>query len=144
MKYAELAKLYSRLENTSKRLEKTYLISEFLKKLKYKDKAELEMYLLLIKGNIFPSWDNRHLGISDKLIIKTISSCMGIKSDKVEDEWKKLGDLGLVAGHLVNFRKQSTLFSTELTVKKVFSNLRKVSETEGLKSVNLKIKLYKH
>ena len=141
MKYAELAKLYSRLENTSKRLEKTYLISEFLKKLKYKDKAELEMYLLLIKGNIFPSWDNRHLGISDKLIIKTISSCMGIKSDKVEDEWKKLGDLGLVAGHLVNFRKQSTLFSTELTVKKVFSNLRKVSETEGLKSVNLKIKL---
>jgi DNA ligase 1 len=141
MKYAELAELYSKLEATSKRLEKTYLISEFLKNLKYKDNNELEMFLLLIKGNIFPSWDNRHLGISDKLVIKTLSSCMGIKADKVEDEWKKLGDLGLVAAHLVNFRQQSTLFNTELTVKKVFANLRKVSEIEGLKSVDTKIKL---
>ena len=53
MKYAELAELYSKLEATSKRLEKTYLISEFLKNLKYKDNNELEMFLLLIKGNIF-------------------------------------------------------------------------------------------
>ncbi len=141
MKYAELAELYSKLEATSKRLEKTYLISEFLKKLEYKDESELEMYLLLIKGDIFSSGDNRHLGISDKLVIKTLSSCMGVKADKVEDEWKKLGDLGLVAGHLVNFRQQSTLFSIELTVKKVFANLRKVSEVEGLKSVDTKVKL---
>ncbi len=141
MKYTVLAEFYSKLEATSKRLEKTYIISEFIRKLEYKDKDELEMYLLLIKGNIFPSWDNRHLGISDKLVIKTLSACMGIKPDKVEDEWKKLGDLGLVAGHLVNFRQQNTLFSTELTVKKVFANLRKVSQTEGLKSVDIKVKL---
>ena len=141
MKYAVLAELYSKLEATSKRLEKTYLVSEFIRELKYKDKDELEMYLLLIKGNIFPSWDNRHLGISDKLVIKTLSSCMGIKPEKVEDEWKKLGDLGLVAGHLVNFRQQSTLFSTDLTVTKVFANLRKVSQTEGLKSVDTKVKI---
>ncbi len=141
MKYTVLAELYSKLEATSKRLEKTYLISEFIKNLKYNNRNELEMYLLLIKGNIFPSWDNRHLGISDKLVIKTLSSCMGIKPEKVEDEWKKLGDLGLVAGHLVNFREQSTLFSTDLTVKKVFSNLRKAAKIEGLKSVDIKVKL---
>ena len=141
MKYKELAELYSKLEATSKRLEKTYYISEFLKKLSYDNKDEIEMYILFIKGSIFPDWDKRNLGISNKLVIKAISSCMGVKTEKVEQEWKKLGDLGLVAAHLVNFRKQNTLFSTELTVKKVFKNLRKAAKTEGKGSTDTKIKL---
>jgi len=141
MKYKELAELYSKLEATSKRLEKTHYISEFLKKLSYDNKDEIEMYILLIKGNIFPDWDKRNLGISNKLVIKAISSCMGVKTEKVEQEWKKLGDLGLVTAHLVNFRKQNTLFSTELTVGKVFKNLRKAAKTEGKGSTDTKIKL---
>ncbi len=141
MKYVELAELYASLEKSPKRLKKTYLISEFLKNLNFKNKQELEMYLLLIKGDIFPGWDRTTLGVSNKLVIKAISKCMGVKSEEVEDEWKKLGDLGLVAGHLVNFRKQSTLFTTELSVKKVFDNLRKIATLEGLRSVDQKMQL---
>ena len=141
MKYKQLAELYSNLEKSPKRLKKTYLISEFLKNLNFQDKQDIEMYLLLIKGDIFPGWDRTKLGISTKIVIKAISKCMGVKSEEVENEWKKLGDLGLVAGHLVNFRKQSTLFTTELSVKKVFDNLRKIATLEGIGSVDKKIQL---
>jgi DNA ligase-1 len=141
MKYKELAELYSRLEKTSKRLEKTYLISEFLKNIKTDSKQELSMYLLLIRGKIFSATNKTQLGISNKLVIKAISKCMGASTKEINNEWKKLGDLGLVAAHLVNFRKQSTLYSSELSVKKVFSNLRKIATIEGTGSVETKIQL---
>jgi len=141
MKYKEIADLYSMLEKTSKRLEKTYLISKFIKSLNIKTREELEIYLLLIRGKIFPEWDSKELGISDNIVIKAISKCMGVSVDEVKSEWKKLGDLGLVAGHLVNFRKQSTLFSLDLSVKKVFNNFRKLAFSEGKGSVDLKIQL---
>ena len=42
MLYKELVEIYEKLESTSKRLEKTYYISEFLKKI---DTKELEKIL---------------------------------------------------------------------------------------------------
>ena len=51
MKYQELVDVYSALENTTKRLEKTQIISNFLLKL---DSTTLEQVGLLILGSIFP------------------------------------------------------------------------------------------
>ncbi len=141
MKYKQLAELYSSLEKTSKRLEKTHLMAEFLRALPELNKQELEMYLLMIRGKVFSELENKELGVSDKIVIKALSKCMGMKSDEINDEWKKLGDLGLVAGHLVNFRKQATLFTHDLTVDKVFKNLRKLADTQGKGSIEQKIQL---
>ena len=48
---------------------------------------------------------------------------------KTHAEWKKTGDLGNVAENLISKKKQQTLASLDLTVKKVFSNLRKLAES---------------
>ena len=138
MKYSELADIYESLEKTSKRLEKTYIISRLLKKTKEDD---IDKIVLLIQGRLFPLWDETKVGVSDRLVIKAISISTGNSPEKVEDEWKKIGDLGLVAEKLVQKKSQVTLFSKELTAEKVFDNLRKLPGQEGAGSVDQKIKI---
>ncbi len=138
MRYLELAEFYDHLGKTSKRLEKTFYVAELLKKT---DSAELDKILLLLKGRVFPDYDDAKLGVASKLVVKAISSATGIDQDSVEKEWKKTGDLGKVAENLVGKKKQVTLFSSELSVKKVFDNLRQLPDIEGQKSVDRKIGL---
>jgi len=138
MKYSELAEIYESLEKTSKRLEKTYILSKLLKKTREDD---IDKIVLLIQGRLFPLWDETKIGVSDRLIIKAISLATGTSAEKVEDEWKKIGDLGLVAEKLVQKKSQATLFSKELTAQKVFDNLRRLPEMEGSGSVDQKIQI---
>ncbi|MFH1399489.1 MAG: ATP-dependent DNA ligase [Candidatus Woesearchaeota archaeon] len=134
MRYLELAELYQRLEATTKRLEKTRLIAEFLRK-----KKDIEKVVLLLQGRVFPTYDEAKLGVAAKLAIKAINVATGISAEEIEQEWKQSGDLGLVAEKLVAGKQQSTLFSGELTVAKVFANLRKLPTIEGSGSVDRKI-----
>ena len=66
MKYKLLADLYQKIEGTSKRLEKTFYLSEFLKKVDVKD---LDKLVLLFQGRVFPPWDERKIGVAAKLVL---------------------------------------------------------------------------
>jgi len=138
MKYADLVKVYLNLEKTSKRLEKTYIISEFLKKVPQKDIREV---IYLLQGKVFAPWDDRKLGMSSRLLVKVISQSTGNDSARIEKIWSKKGDLGKVAEELMENKKQKTLFSTSLSVKKVVDNISKLSEMEGAGTVNRKVGL---
>ncbi len=137
MDYLELAKVYEQLEKTSKRLEKTFIISEFLKSI---PKDKVDQLILLLQGRVFPAWDETKLGVASKLVIKAIAIASGTTSEKVEKKWAEVGDLGKVAAELLKKKSQSTLASQSLTVDKVFSNIQKISKTEGLGSVDQKMK----
>lgn len=136
MKYLKLAKVYDELSSTTKRLEKIDILSKFLKKIKNED----SYILYLLKGEIYPEYDERRIGISSQLVIKAIAKASGITKEKVTKEWKKIGDLGKVAKKLATRKQQSTLFgSSELTTKKVIGNLRKLPELVGKGTVDKKI-----
>ncbi len=137
MKYLKLAELYETLSSTTKRLEKTEILSKFLRELPESDREVL--YLLL--GDIYPEYDERKIGISNQITIKAISKATGTEKEKVVHEWKSLGDLGKVAEKLTKNKKQSTLQSHILTTKKVLENLRKLPELEGKGTVDKKISL---
>ena len=138
MRYAELSNLYDQLGKTTKRLEKTEIIANFLKETKQED---LEEVICLLNGRVFPLWDNRKIGFSDRLLIKAISSATGSSLDKIESGLNKLGDLGDVTALEVGTKSQKTLFSETLTVKKVIDNIRKLAVMEGSGSVDRKIGL---
>jgi len=138
MKYAELMQLYEQLESTTRRLEKAYFVSEFLKKTSADD---LPHVVLLIQGRIFPAWDEREIGVAGQLVAKAIGVAMGHSREDVFREWKKTGGLGEVAEGFAKKRRQSTLVSSELTSRKVFENLRKLTEMEGSGSIDRKINL---
>ncbi|MGB9748542.1 MAG: ATP-dependent DNA ligase [Candidatus Woesearchaeota archaeon] len=138
MEYSVLVDYYEKLESTTKRLEKTYLLYKFLKSV---PKEELDIATLLIQGKIFPIWVSSELGFASKLIIKAISLSTGYEQEIVEEEWREFGDLGLVAEALIKEKKQKTLFQEQLTLKKVFENLQKIAFLEGEKSVDLKVRV---
>lgn len=138
MKYAELVDVYQQLEKTSKRLEKTSYLSEFLKKVQPKD---IEKIVLLSQGKVFPDWDERKIGVAIRIVIKALNQATGVDNDLIEKEWAKTGDMGTVAENLISRKRQSTLFSEELSIDKVFNNLRKLAELEGHGSVDNKVAL---
>jgi DNA ligase 1 len=137
MRYIKLAELYNSLSSTTKRLEKTEILSKFLKELSDSDRGV--MYLLL--GDIYPEYNLKKIGISSQLAMKAISKATGTGKEKVVSEWKSVGDLGKVAEKLTKNKKQSTLQSHVLTTEKVLENFRKLPELEGKGTVDKKISL---
>ncbi len=137
MRYEKLAKVYDELSGTSKRLEKIDILSKFLEEVNEKDSDV--MYLL--EGGVYPAYDERKIGISNQLAIKSISKSTGTDPKKVVLEWKKIGDLGEVAKILTKGKKQMTLASHVLTTQKVIENLRKLTEFEGKGTVEKKLSL---
>ncbi|MCF7871904.1 ATP-dependent DNA ligase [Candidatus Woesearchaeota archaeon] len=138
MKYVELSKAYSKLENTSKRLHKTYIISNLLKET---SENELEYVIMLLQGRVFTDADDREIGVAAKLVLKAIAVSTGYSVSDIEDLWKKIGDLGEVAEKLCGKKTQNTLFSQDLEVEEVFNNLQKLASLEGMGSVDQKVKL---
>jgi DNA ligase-1 len=138
MEYGELAEVYNKLEGTAKRLEKTSIISGLLKKT---DSDELSAIMLLLQGRIYPPWDERKIGVASRLVLKAINIASGVDAVEIEEEWKQSGDLGLTAEKIISSKKQITLFSASLDIKKVFDNFVKLASMEGEGSVDQKVKL---
>ncbi|MBN2566515.1 ATP-dependent DNA ligase [Candidatus Woesearchaeota archaeon] len=138
MHYRDLCAAYEALEATSKRLEKTHLLAGLLRKAKEADLPEL---ILLLQGRVFPAWDDRKIGVASKMVLKAICQASGLRASAAATEWKRTGDLGLVAQNLIEKKKQGTLFSQELSVRKVFSNLQRLASVGGHGSAGTKISL---
>ena len=138
MEYSKLVDCYQQLEKTTKILEKTYVISEFLKTVSDND---MQRVIYLLQGTVFPVWDERKLGMSSMLIVKALTTLTGTSKEAIEKEWKKQGDLGLVAQNILEKNKQTTLAKKSLTIEHVFTNLQKLAELQGEGTVNRKIQL---
>ncbi len=138
MDYIELVKFYEKLEGTTKKLEKADILANLLKE---SSDEELDLIIYLVQGKVFPEWDERNIGFSSRLVLKAISSVIGVRSEEVEKLWKKKGDLGIVVEELVKNKKQTTLSSGKLSTEKVFENIRKLALLEGEGTVNKKIQL---
>lgn len=138
MHYSEFVEVYDELYGTTKRLEKISILAKFLKKLERKGESE---WVYLLRGRALPYYDTREFGISNKLAIKAIGKGLGVKESEIYKRYRKVGDLGEIAEEFAGKGKQSRLFSSKLSVKKVFDNLRKLPDMEGKGSVDKKIVL---
>jgi DNA ligase-1 len=138
MDYSRLAGVYSELEGTPSKLEKTGIIAKLLRECAGE---ELSMVTMLLQGRVFPVWSEKEIGIATQLMIKALAGITGFTEDAISKEYKDTGDLGLVAEKLVSNKKQSTLFSRKLTTEKVFLNLRELAVVEGKGSQPRKFQL---
>ena len=136
MKYQELVDVYTALESTTKRLEKTEIIAEYLKTL---DTDTIEQVGLLILGVVFPAWSSDEIGIGAKLVERAVAEAVGTTQSDVEDAVRDEGDIGLACIKLYAKKSQTTFFSQPLTIDFVFKSLRKLSQISGSRSTNRKI-----
>ena len=137
MKFMEFADGCDELAKVPSKLKKADIIAELLKK----SGDDLCMIATLLQGRVFPSFDEREVGIAAQSMEKIIAQATGFPHDEIRKRFSKIGDFGLVAEELVGKKKQRTLLSSPLTVKKVFDNLRKVAEVEGKGSQERKFAL---
>lgn len=138
MLYKELAELYRRLEKTTLKTLKTRFVADFLKKVEDEELLEIVPYLIL--GKVFPDWDERELGVGEKLLIKAVAMATGINAEWIENSVKDTGDLGESVALALQKRRQKSFFGQPLTIKRVYKTLVKVAETTGEGSQDRKLK----
>lgn len=138
MEYSKLAETYEELEKTSSKHSKRDILAELLKEA---EESKLEKIVLLATGKVYPSYSREDLGIASKMMERAISKATGFPADKVTEEFKNTGDLGLVAEVLVKTKRQVTLMKRKLTIDKVFESLQELSKTEGTGSQGRKLSI---
>jgi DNA ligase-1 len=137
MRYAELAGLYAKLEKTTLKTLKTRLVSDFLKRT---PDELLNVVPYLVLGKVFPDWDERELGVGEKLLMKAVSTATGISEREIENSVKDTGDLGESIALALKTKKQRSFFSQPLTIKRVYETFVKVAEVSGSGSQEKKLK----
>ena len=95
MKYQELVNVYEALGATTKRLEKTDILADFLKTV---EEDDLEKITLMALGSVFPSWSEEEQGIGDKLVMKAVGDALVFL-----DAFEELVELLLILLRLVHF-----------------------------------------
>lgn len=146
MEYSKLVEAFLKLENTTKRLEKTFYISEILKEAESKD---LVILIKLLQGRIFEVGAETKTGIATKMIVKALNIASGISTKEIDTVWKKHGDIGDAAKEIISRKTQAGLSSffignkvgETLTIKKIYDNFVKLSHMEGEGSVDKKVKI---
>jgi len=135
MEYSKLVEIYEKLAATTKKLEKTEIIANFIKNL---DTENLQIVIPLLQGKIFLESEEREIGIADKLIIQSLTK-LGFSKQEILDKFKETGDLGLVTEQLVKKKKQIALFKRKLSVEQVFYSIRELAELTGKSSQDKKL-----
>ncbi len=138
MKYSVLAHTYQKLEATTKKLEKTEIVSDLLKRA---DSDTIKKLVRLLTGNVFTSWEQTEIGVAEKMMIRAIAKASGEEERKIVKVFKETGDLGLVAEKFSEKRKQRSFLKRELTVSKVFEGIRKIAEQTGKNSQERKLSM---
>ncbi|KAJ7357351.1 hypothetical protein DFH08DRAFT_772082 [Mycena albidolilacea] len=142
--YAALTKTFALIEATTKRLEKTALLTSFLYLVIQRsadgDSKSLLQAVYLCINRLSPDYVGVELGIGESLLIKAIGESTGRSIAVVKADLKKEGDLGLVAMNSKN--SQQVLFRPKpLTLPFVFANLRDIALTSGHSSQAKKVSI---
>jgi len=135
--FAVLADAFDRMESTKKRLELTQYLVELFEKTPQKVISKI---VYLLQGKLRPDFEGVELGVAEKLAVRAISKSSGIPTGKIEDEYKRGGDLGHAASVILEQKTQTTFLVEDITVERVYETLFKIAKLEGARSQDMKVK----
>lgn len=137
MEFSILAESFYKMESTRKRLELTQFLVELFENTPH-DIISKIVYLL--QGKLRPDFEGIELGVAEKLAIRAISKSSGIPIKKIEDEYRKGGDLGQAASVILEQKTQTTFLVEDITIERVYETLFKIAKLEGSRSQDMKMK----
>ncbi len=133
-----MAEVFSKMDETTKRLELTDLLAELFKKT---EKEIIDKVVYLTQGKLYPDYIGIEIGIAEKLAIKALALSSGLPLEKIENLYSQLGDLGEVSATVSQKKQQLTLFSEPLSVERVYSTLEKIAKASGQGAIEVKLKV---
>ena len=137
MEFSILADSFNKMESTRKRLELTQFLVELFEKTPHEVISKI---VYLLQGKLRPDFEGVELGVAEKLAIRAISKSSGIPIKKIEDEYRKEGDLGHAASIILEQKTQTTFLVEDITIERVYDTLFKIAKLEGSRSQDMKIK----
>ncbi len=146
MDFSIIVDALERLESTSSRIQIVTILTSLFKKVLESNKSLIDKVVYFIQGKLWPDWYGYpEIGIGEKGIIKAIALASGLREREVEELYKQLGDLGLVAERALSRKKTRGLMafvqrSQKLTFEKVYNTLKRIAFMQGEGSRDLKIK----
>ena len=125
------------MESTRKRLELTQLLVELFEDTPHEIISKI---VYLIQGKLRPDFEGIELGVAEKLAIRSISKSAGIPIKKIEEEYRKSGDLGHAASIVLKQKTQTTFLAEDITIERVYETLFKIARLGGSHSQDMKVK----
>ncbi len=138
MRFLELANSYDMIEATSSRISMTYHLVDLFRKT---PDDIIDKVVYLTEGRLYPNFVGIELGMAEKMALRALSAATGISQDKIENEYKKRGDIGQISENLLKTKTQTTLFKRELNVIDVYEGLDKIARTSGSGSSDTKVRI---
>lgn len=140
--YAALASTFADISATTKRLEITEILTQFLVRVIHRSPDNLLQVVYLCINRLCPDYEGLELGIGESLLIKAIAQSTGREVARIKKDLEAQGDLGLVA--LNSKKNQPTMFKvSSLKVPSVFKQLKEIATVSGNKSQDRKIGMIK-
>ncbi|SPO32068.1 probable CDC9 - DNA ligase I [Ustilago trichophora] len=140
--YAALAATFADIQATTKRLEITEILTQFLVRVIKRSPDNLLQVVYLCINRLCPDYEGLELGIGESLLIKAIAQSTGREVARIKKDLEAQGDLGLVA--LNSKKNQPTMFKvSSLKVPQVFKQLKEIAVVSGNKSQDRKIGMIK-
>lgn len=138
MLFQELASAFEEIEKRSGRLEMTGLLAQIYKQA---EAEEARKITYIMQGILAPPYEGIDLGMGERFAIQAIARSTGYSLDAVEKEYKKLGDLGLVAEAFLGKKRQQALATRKMEAAYIYDTMLKIAKAGGAGSQDLKIKL---
>jgi DNA ligase-1 len=151
MKFHKLAKLFSDLESTSKRLEMIDFLSDFFQNIKESNKIEdLNKIIYLLQGQLVSNIKQApKIGVAEKMIIEALSLHSGIDKKNIKEILIKKGDIGATAEFILSkkkkqkslydFNRKDEISESTLEISDLYNALQKMATTEGQGSHDTKL-----
>ena len=155
MTFDQLSLKLNKIEKTSARLEMTQQLAQLLVSL---DEAEIKPTLYLLQGRLTPLYQSLDFNLSEKMVVRAlakliirhkpkateeVTNLFGQVDDativkQVQQEYKQLGDLGLLAETIIT---RLNLSSKKLSIVKVYQHLKTIAQISGVGSQERKLQL---
>jgi DNA ligase-1 len=122
-----LGEVCERIAATTKKLEKTRLVGEFLRSLAPDEAAVSAVFL---SGRPFPVWEETTLNVGGSLLWRVVEELAGPKGALLSETYREHGDLGAVAGEVL----PENPTNADLSAVEMQQTFRKIAAARGVAS----------
>jgi DNA ligase-1 len=120
----KLAEACERIAGTTKKLEKTAIVAEYLKS---RSPEEAGISAVFLSGRPFPMWEETTLQVGGSLLWRIVAGLSGRSETELTATYRQRGDLGAVAGEVLPRRQGDD----DLSVLQVESTFRQIAAARG-------------
>jgi DNA ligase-1 len=119
----KLAEVCEAIASTTKKLQKTAIVADYLKS---RPAEEAAVSAVFLSGRPFPAWEEITLGVGGSMLWQVVAELSGKNESALTAAYRKYGDLGAVAGEvLAENPKQG------LEILEVAGSFRQISAARG-------------